>query len=57
MGQRAGVATLLVRTGYGAQVERVGTPTPDYVVSGLWEAAQVIQNILTDKYRRREGGH
>jgi len=46
MGQRAGTATLLVRTGYGPQVIRDGATTPDYVVSGLWEAAQVIQPML-----------
>lgn len=49
MGQRAGAATLLVRTGYGSEVETVGASTPDHVVSGLLEAAGVIQSTLIAK--------
>ena len=49
MGQRMGATTFLVRTGYGAEVDRDGTATPDYVVSGLLEAARIIQPILITK--------
>lgn len=54
MGQRIGATTLLVRTGYGAEVAREGTATPDYAVSGLLEAAQVIQRMLITKERGDE---
>jgi len=56
MGQRFGAATLLVRTGYGAQLERDGTSTPDHVASGLWEAAQVIQRMLIKEDRESDLG-
>lgn len=46
LGQRVGATTLLVRTGYGDQVAEEGTATPNYIVSDLLEAAQVIQGIL-----------
>jgi D-sedoheptulose 7-phosphate isomerase len=47
LGQAVGATTLLVRTGYGEQVVKDGAATPDYIVAGIWEAAQVIQRILT----------
>jgi histidinol phosphatase-like enzyme len=46
LGQRVGATTLLVRTGYGAQVAEQGTTTPDYIVADFLEAAQVIQLLL-----------
>ena len=46
MGQRVGGATLLVRTGYGAEVDKDGTCTPDYAVSGLSEAARIILRLV-----------
>ena len=49
MGQRVGATTMLVRTGYGTQVYQDGASTPDYVVGGLLEAAQVAQRMLTEK--------
>ena len=54
MGQRVGASTLLVRTGYGAEVERDGTATPDYMVDSLLEAAQIIQRILVKKDHESE---
>ena len=54
MGHRVGAATFLVRTGYGAAVESEGTSTPDHVVSGLLEAAQIIQRMLIPKDRGSE---
>jgi len=54
MGQRVGAATLLVRTGYGAEVDRDGTSTPDHVVKDLLEAALVVQRMLITKERGSE---
>lgn len=47
LGQRVGATTFLVRTGYGAQVEAEGVVVADYVVDGLDEVAQVIQDMLS----------
>jgi D-glycero-D-manno-heptose 1,7-bisphosphate phosphatase len=52
LGQRVGAATFLVRTGYGAQVAADPTVSPDYVVDGVWEAAQVIERQLVEEPRR-----
>lgn len=49
MGQRVSAATVLVRTGYGAEVERNGSANPDYIVDGLEDAALVIQRTLATK--------
>lgn len=46
LGQRVGATAFLVRTGYGVQVADDAMVTPDHVVDGLWEAAQVIQRVL-----------
>ncbi|MBI3945599.1 MAG: D-glycero-beta-D-manno-heptose 1,7-bisphosphate 7-phosphatase [Armatimonadetes bacterium] len=45
-GQAIGATTLLVRTGYGAEVEASGGAGADYVVDDLREAAAVIQEEL-----------
>jgi len=50
LGQRAGATTFLVRTGYGAELEREGTVRPDYVVDDLEQAAQVIEGLLEEKH-------
>ena len=49
LGQRAGATTILVRTGYGAELEREGTVRPDYIVDDLEQAAQVIERLLEEK--------
>lgn len=46
LGQRVGATTCLVRTGYGAEVATDATVNPDYIVDGVWEAAQVIARLL-----------
>ena len=46
LGQSAGATTILVTTGYGAQVAQNGTANPDYMVAGLLEAAEIIQDTL-----------
>jgi phosphoglycolate phosphatase-like HAD superfamily hydrolase len=46
LGQRVSATTFLVRTGYGAAVATDATVHPDYVVDGVWEAAQVIGACL-----------
>jgi D-glycero-D-manno-heptose 1,7-bisphosphate phosphatase len=48
-GKRLGATTLLVRTGYGAEVEVAGEHGADYVVDDLREAAQVIERLLAPK--------
>lgn len=45
-GKAIGATTLLVRTGYGAEVEAHGGAGADYVVPDLREAAAVIQRLL-----------
>lgn len=47
LGQRVGATTLLVRTGFGAQVAEDGIVTPDYMVDDLQDAAQVIHRLLS----------
>ena len=49
MGQRAGATTLLVRTGYGAEVERANTCTPDHVAGDLFEAGRIIHDCVIEK--------
>ena len=46
MGQQVGATTLLVRTGYGSEVEKDNLCRPDYSVGGLTEAADVIQTLI-----------
>ena len=46
LGQRLGATSLLVRTGYGGELEKKGTVAPDHTVDGLVEAAEVIQQQI-----------
>lgn len=46
MGQKMGATSFLVRTGYGAEVEKMGKVKPDYIVNDLLEASDVIQTLL-----------
>ena len=46
LGKRLGATTLLVRTGYGTQVERDGTAVPDHVINGLVNAPGIIRELL-----------
>lgn len=55
-GRRAGATTLLVRTGYGAAVEREGGAKPDYVVDDLVQAAEVIRNLIGQPAEKVHGG-
>jgi D-glycero-D-manno-heptose 1,7-bisphosphate phosphatase len=48
MGRMAGAVTFLVRTGYGAQVEKRSNVSPDYVVDDLNGAVQVIKRWLSE---------
>jgi D-glycero-D-manno-heptose 1,7-bisphosphate phosphatase len=47
-GRRVGATTILVRTGYGAEVEKNGH-VADFVVDNLVEAAQAIKNRLASR--------
>ncbi|HET9418435.1 MAG TPA: HAD family hydrolase [Chthoniobacterales bacterium] len=47
LGRRVGATTILVRTGYGAQVVAEGKAHPDYVVDNLAEAAQLIERLIS----------
>jgi D-glycero-D-manno-heptose 1,7-bisphosphate phosphatase len=44
-GKRAGCRTVLVRTGYGAEVEAVGEVDPDGIVDSLRDAADWILDL------------
>lgn len=46
LGQRVGAKTILVRTGYGAEVAVTKTVSPDYVVDNLLEAAWAIGELV-----------
>ena len=46
LGRRAGSTTLLVRTGYGAEVANASNAPADYVVDDLREAARLIEGLL-----------
>lgn len=46
LGKRVGATTILVRTGYGAQVALEDARRADYVVEDLLAAAQVIQKLM-----------
>ncbi|HTI52368.1 MAG TPA: HAD family hydrolase [Planctomycetaceae bacterium] len=58
LGRRIGATTLLVRTGYGAEVELTANTAPaaapDHVVTNLKSAATVIRRILRGG---KAGGH
>lgn len=51
LGRRAGATTILVRTGYGADVETQGTARPDHVVADLAGAARVIEEAISEPAR------
>ncbi len=46
LGQAIGATTMLVRTGYGAQVAAEGRTAPDHTVDDVLEAARVIERLL-----------
>ena len=46
LGRRVGATTILVRTGYGREVESGGMANPDYVADDLADAARIIAGIL-----------
>lgn len=46
LGQRVGAKTILVRTGYGAEVAVTKTASPDLVVDNLLEAAWAIEKLV-----------
>lgn len=47
LGREVGATTLLVRTGYGRQVENSGTANPHYIVDGIREAAEIMARLLS----------
>ena len=47
VGREVGATTLLVRTGYGADVARDPSVKPDYIVDDLVDAASVIRRLVT----------
>ena len=48
LGRRIGATTILVRTGYGAELEKQAEVKPDYVVANLLEAAKLIQQLYNE---------
>ena len=49
LGKNVGATTLLVRTGYGAQVALTAVPAWDYVVDDLAQAASLIELLMAKK--------
>lgn len=49
LGRAVGATTILVRTGYGHQFSNDVTLKPDFVVSDLIEAADVIEGLLASE--------
>jgi len=45
LGRRVGATTILVRTGYGREVESNGGANPDYVADDLLGAARIIEGL------------
>lgn len=52
LGRGVGATTILVRTGYGAEVERQGKANADHVVDTLVDAAEVIARALGETGNR-----
>lgn len=52
LGRKVGATTFLVRTGYGAQVEKEGTANPDYVVEDLNSASRKIEVLVSNRSQR-----
>lgn len=46
LGQNMGAKTFLVRTGYGAKVEKENIAKPDYVVDDLLQASVTIKKLV-----------
>jgi D-glycero-D-manno-heptose 1,7-bisphosphate phosphatase len=56
MGQQIGARTILVRTGYGAEVASSRTVSPDFIVDDLKAAVQTIESVLAVDGRRSVHG-
>ena len=56
MGQRLGATTILVRTGYGAEVAGSRTVSPNFIVNDLKAACQTIETVLAVDGRRSKHG-
>jgi D-glycero-D-manno-heptose 1,7-bisphosphate phosphatase len=56
MGQRLRATTILVRTGYGAEVAGSCTVSPDFVVDDLKAAGRTIETVLAVNGRRSKHG-
>jgi D-glycero-D-manno-heptose 1,7-bisphosphate phosphatase len=56
LGQRVGAGTILVRSGYGAEVEAAGTAEPDCIVNNIHDASFVIAELVLRNRRRIEQG-
>lgn len=52
LGKQVGAHTILVRTGYGAAVEKEGRVVPDFVEDNLLQAAITIERVLGRETRR-----
>lgn len=46
LGKNIGATTILVRTGHGLKTEQNGSVKPDYTVENLYEAAELIEDLL-----------
>lgn len=49
LGRAVGAGTILVRTGYGREVERCGAARPDFVADDLAAAAEYVKGTLASR--------
>jgi D-glycero-D-manno-heptose 1,7-bisphosphate phosphatase len=57
LGKQVMATTLLVRTGYGAELAQTGSVSPDYVVDDLAQAAETIESLLLKTTNRTVAAH
>jgi len=55
LARRVGATAILVRTGYGAEVEAGGQAQPDYVADDLAAAARFVERLLAPGGSRQPG--
>ena len=55
MGQRLGATTILVRTGYGAEVAGSRTVSPNFIVNDLKAAGQTVTVLAVGGRRSKHG--
>lgn len=57
LGKNAGATTFLVRTGYGAELERAGTALPHFVADDILHAAEMIERMVRKPHKEHVPTH